>query len=229
MSSILKALKKLEEEKTQRRPALLHIDSDILRPGEEKRRFSPISMGALALLLFIGGSVATYLLMTRLLPSPRSADRPAVQQGPVRQSTAPAPPPAVPYPPAIPVEPLPAEIVVMPATPAARIIGRQPRRQTGLKAITPLPPATAHVPVSLPESTTVLPQAPPIGPAVPQLRVNGIAFQKEGAETMAIVNGTPVSVGSIVQGAKVEEITIDRVRLRYHGEMLEILLGQSNR
>jgi type II secretory pathway component PulC len=69
-------------------------------------------------------------------------------------------------------------------------------------------------------------QAPVI--TTPKLRVNGIAFQNSSADSMAIVNGTPVSGGSIVEGATVEEIRRDRVLFQRNGEKFEIQLGQSN-
>ena len=46
---------------------------------------------------------------------------------------------------------------------------------------------------------------------------------------MAIVNGTPVSNGSIIEGVTVEEVRKDRVLFQHNGEKFEIQLGQSNR
>jgi len=63
----------------------------------------------------------------------------------------------------------------------------------------------------------------------PNLRVNGIAFQNSSADSMAIVNGIPVSSGSIIEGVTVEEVQNDRVLFRRNLEKFEIRLGQSNR
>ena len=61
------------------------------------------------------------------------------------------------------------------------------------------------------------------------LRVNGIAFQDDGAGTVAMLNGEPLSKGGIIAGVNVDEIYKNRVKFRYNGETFEILLGQSNR
>ncbi len=65
--------------------------------------------------------------------------------------------------------------------------------------------------------------------SMPVLRVNGIAFQASGGvDNMAIVNGTPVSGGSLIEGTIVEEVQKDRVLFQRNGERFSILLGQSN-
>jgi general secretion pathway protein B len=65
--------------------------------------------------------------------------------------------------------------------------------------------------------------------AVPALRVNGIAFQGGGADSVAMINGEPFSSGAVINGAKIEEILKNKVRFSCNGELFEILLGQSNR
>jgi general secretion pathway protein B len=45
-----------------------------------------------------------------------------------------------------------------------------------------------------------------------QVRVTGIAWQKDGAASVAMVNGRPVQEGSVVDGYKVEQIYEDKVR-----------------
>jgi len=45
-----------------------------------------------------------------------------------------------------------------------------------------------------------------------QVRVTGIAWQKDGASSVAMVNGRPVQQGSVVDGYKVEQIYEDKVR-----------------
>jgi general secretion pathway protein B len=46
---------------------------------------------------------------------------------------------------------------------------------------------------------------------------------------VAVVNGIPVSNGSVVEGARVEDIQRDRVRFSYGGERFEVTLGKTNR
>lgn len=64
---------------------------------------------------------------------------------------------------------------------------------------------------------------------IPTLRVNGIAFQDGTAESVAIINGVPVSSGSVVDGVLINGIYKNRVEFSYNGEKFEINLGQSNR
>src|ERR1039457_2422419 len=62
MSSILKALKKLEHEKSARKPDSFRIDAEILRGGASRSFFSTgASLAAIALFLCGGG--ATYVYM----------------------------------------------------------------------------------------------------------------------------------------------------------------------
>ena len=62
MSSILKALKKLEHEKSGHVPDLLKIDSDILKSTDSSRSFSLPSLGLL-LLFFGSGVVVAFFIM----------------------------------------------------------------------------------------------------------------------------------------------------------------------
>lgn len=72
-----------------------------------------------------------------------------------------------------------------------------------------------------------MPVAPAVTPVKAVLKVHGIAFQ-DGAESAAVVNGITVSNGSVIEGAKVEEIQKDRVRFSRGGEMFDIILDKSN-
>ncbi len=63
---------------------------------------------------------------------------------------------------------------------------------------------------------------------VPALTVTGIGWQKDGAERMAVVNGRMVSEGSVIEGAKVEEIYPDHVRFSIAKRSFEVSLGQSS-
>lgn len=64
MSSILKALKKLEEEKSAGTPDALRIDTEILRGGSPSR-FPYRNVTLLAVLFFVCGSALTYLYVKR--------------------------------------------------------------------------------------------------------------------------------------------------------------------
>ena len=58
--------------------------------------------------------------------------------------------------------------------------------------------------------------------------MDGIAYHFGSADSLAVVNGTTVYAGAMVEGAKVEEIGKDRIRFNYEGEKFEIPLGKSN-
>jgi hypothetical protein len=58
----------------------------------------------------------------------------------------------------------------------------------------------------------------------PTLTVSGIAWQKDNANRMAVVNSTPVREGGIVEGAAVKEILPDRVRFSLNGKEFEVSL-----
>jgi hypothetical protein len=77
------------------------------------------------------------------------------------------------------------------------------------------------------KGVAAVPVAPVVIPANPVLKVHGIAFQ-DGADSVAVVNGITVSNGSVIEGARVEEIQKDRVRFSRGAEKFEIILDKSN-
>lgn len=228
MSSILKALKKLENEKTVRAPHSLKIDTDILKTVDSPRKSSPYSRALLFLLVFGGGAaVALYFIKDTKAPQETGASQPA-SSAKTLQATVP--------PPVIKPEIPPAEIVVVPARkePSVEVSRTQhdkpPVAGKVAKPIDKRAPkaAVTGIPDVRKEEDDAEKGAAPAA-AVPSLRVNGIAFQNSGADSMAIVNGIPVSHGSVIEGTTVEEVRKDRVLFQRNGEKFEIMLGQSNR
>lgn len=220
MSSILKALKKLEHEKTVRVPHSLKIDTDILTTVDSSRGFSPYSLALLFLLVFGGGAaVALYFIKGTKAPQETVTSRPVTAANTLQAKVPP---------PAIKTETPPAEIVVVPARKEPS--GEASRAQHN-KAAAAVKPAGAidkkTTRTAASGQSEVQKEAAPA--AVPSLRVNGIAFQNSGADSMAIVNGIPVSSGSVIEGITVEEVRKDRVLFQRNGEKFEIMLGQSNR
>jgi general secretion pathway protein B len=61
---------------------------------------------------------------------------------------------------------------------------------------------------------------------MPNLKVTGIAWQKDSASRLAVINGSAVSQGASIDGAKVEEILPDRVRFSVGQRNFEISLGK---
>lgn len=224
MSSILKALKKLEDDKAAHRTGNLKLDAEILR-SENGSSFFSTGVIAVSLLMMAGGSGATYFYLKR-------------EKAPVISSQQRPPVSVVPE---IKTEPLPEAVVVVPAedlkkpanSGAPRLLLQPPPRSNTEKTIstpTPVRPAVASKAAAL-----VKAPKPPLIPAskttknVPTLRVNGIAFQNSAADSMAIVNGTPVANGSVVEDITVVKILKDRVLFQRDEEKFEIQLGQTNR
>jgi general secretion pathway protein B len=78
--------------------------------------------------------------------------------------------------------------------------------------------------------TTEKPATPPPAdaPALPELRVTGIAWQKESADSLAMINGRAIAEGGTVDGAKVVKIFPERVRFSIGDRSFEVPLGKSS-
>ena len=227
MSSILKALKKLEHDKASYRPTELKIDADILR-SDLSPRFSAARVLVTSLLLLAGGSGATYLYMKHD-KAPESMKQ-MLSSRENRSASAAS---------NIRTEQLPAAIEVVPAQQQnkrnAETLLDQPANPAGMKHVvaTTKPYATDEVvhptPSAFQPESANTPQLSSPAKGIPALRVNGIACQEEASESVAMINGVPMSLGSVIDGVKIEEIHKDRVEFSYNGDKFEIRLGQSNR
>ena len=204
MSSILKALKKLEDGKAARPPGSLDIGSDILR-GDAPRHTSPLVVILIAALLFICGSGATYVYLKYTAATPAIPPPLLAEQHTASAIAAPAQQPPAPH-------------VVSARTKA------QPRRQASVRPLRKAAASEANRPIQ-----PAVRASSPGTLGTPVIKVNGIAFQGDGADSVAVVNGVPVANGSMVEGARVEDIQKDRVLFSYGGEKFEVILGKSNR
>ena len=245
MSSILKALKKLEQEKTLRREGEIDLSREILQDAwRRKTRFSrPLAAAittivlllALITILLSRGTAPIQPVQTQPPAPPREASLPLEQK---------AAPPEVILPKPAPSMPQPAEAVVQKPAPAATL---QPApattQQPTAKIPVPLPslqprheqtesipslPSTASPPATLPPPSAKKP-APPAESAEPAFSVSGIAWNKDSADRLAIINGQPLTTGSAVGGAVVEEILPDRVRFSRGGGSFEVHLGKAGK
>ena len=228
MSSILKALKKLEDENNARTPDSLKINAEILR-GSESQRFSSTGIILAALLLFLGGGGIMYLFMKPGRNKIVSASVPVAVERIVPAATVSASPSSS-APQTMPVaSPRQSPVVQTqivekskhsPSTAPSTVITTMKNKPlTVLNNGKPLLVPTTASQQELPE--------PPIVTARPVIRVNGIAFQ-DGSDSVAVINGVPVSRGTSIEGVKIEEIQRDRVQFSYGGEKFEIFLGKSN-
>jgi general secretion pathway protein B len=229
MSSILDALRKLDEQKHVRKQGPVDIAAGVVRPSVASPPFRvrPWQVGVL-LLLVAGGSVGITMLVMRP-QQPSSVDSKASPALPPPVVTQTVPSPTVPLPASTPQTPPASASASMPAVVDQGAVQRQ------VKA----PPATAPKPVVQPALTPV-PITEPLmaGPSQPvtmqpanplpvaSLKLTGIGWQKEASARYAVINGTAVGEGSMVDGAKVEEILPEKVRLKVDGKMVEIDLGK---
>lgn len=213
MSSILKALQKLEQEKATRQETPVDIARDILAPHRLNRRrliwLICCGMAIIALLAVL----TTYALMGGFSPRP---DTPVAVAVPPRDL-----PVVVPVKPAAPARTTvkqpsqpPITAPVAPAYPAPKI--------TAVPApAAPQPPVVA--PVESRESRPVVPPLP-----TPALAVTGIAYQQGSASRMAVVNGRSVMEGTIIEGARVEAILQDRVRFSFDKRSFDVPVEKGN-
>lgn len=214
MSSILKALKRLEEDKAERLDAPVDIARDILRQPRNTRHPAPWKL----LVPVVGGVVvvAGGLFLLDQWHSTRASE-PVAQAEP---AVSPPPPPAVApievrtiVPPAVPGEP---EIVEVQMSPPPVARPKEPAARA-----TAAPKAPVVQPDAKPVPAATVEQA-----ALPPLAVSGIAFQTEREARLAVVNDLPVMEGTLIEGARVEEILADRVRFAWEGGTFEVLLGE---
>lgn len=222
MSSILKALKKLEEEKTlHQEAAAVNISREILRKQSGGRNM------ALWLWLTILVALAVIAALTALLLTkpPRQPEATAAPPAPAAATT---PPPAAGN-----------EVTLAPPDTASRVVA-SPRPTTAGQRLPagslplPVPPTSGNT-TELPASAATAPpplHAEPVRKppqraeqAEPALTLSGIAWNKDSADRLAIINGQPTSTGAIVSGVVVEEILPDRVKVNSAGRSFEIFLG----
>lgn len=223
MSTILRALKKLEHEKASRKPDPADMDLEFLSSSSPAPRRSLLKGALMVGLLLACGSVATYLFMTRAEKKPIPIPRPAAPRA--RQT-----------------------VVFKTATSALsstmslanRSSAASPRATSASPAQArqkPAPASHATQPAEpLPKQVSIKKQRAPQAEKAPKpptqntsstsLTVNGIALS-DGEKRKAIVNGMSVSVGSVIEGARIEDIRENRVRFSRGNRKFEISVGNS--
>jgi general secretion pathway protein B len=236
MSSILKALKRIEQQKMVRKGT----DHDIawIVRGEdfrpEKKRQWPIFVSLMAVALV--AVLSTYWFMGGFQGAARdSLSRPEEE---LRSSSS-IPPVTVSAPPQpsradTPPVSTPDTATVPPAVanrPAEKVI-RRPTEEVSLKSGLQGGEKPAIAPPRVPQSQAALPPRPEPAPvpqapksSLPALTVTGIAWEKDSPVHLAIVNGTSVVEGSLVNGAKVEKILPDRVRFTFENRSFDVPLN----
>lgn len=221
MSFILDALKKLEQEKAARRGGNVNISDEIVRGNHRVSRTSKrrgpvnattVGVGLVLLILVVAVAflwrdrgvvreTESPVADTQVLPrEPVAPDRASVPAAPRVQE---APPVRAVTPPSPRTEPLP-----------------PPPQQRAVRAETPVrtpPPAAV--------SDRGGDSYQGSGSAGGGLTVSGIAWQDERSARRAVVNGTLLSEGNTVGGAKIVEIQQTRVRFSSNGRTFEVSLS----
>jgi general secretion pathway protein B len=208
MSSILEALKKLEDEKAARLNNPGHFTGKVIKTGRKQkgqpRWLLPTGMAVVAAVAVL----ATYILMGGLSAG-NKRDQPAISAE-QHQGAAPSGMPA-----SIPSLPSPGAHI--------RTLHHSPPSQTAFQAHPGNSTPTQGPPGSRQAET---PATVSNAPGIPALKVTGIGWQKDNSDRMAVINGRPVTEGAVVEGARVEEIFPDRVRFSINDRTFEITMGK---
>ena len=202
MSSILKALEKVEESRSTRR----NVGASGLAKRPERRRPAwVVPAGVLGGAAF--AALVTFAAMGGFSRTAGSARQVQVTTLAKPASLVAAPPhPVTEAPAARPKLTLPvktAKSVVKPKVKASPASQTAPTKVTTVSAVQTVAPEKAR----------------------PAIKVTGIAWQKDSVSSAALVNGHPVQQGSMVDGLKVEEIFQDKVRFSGSNGNLDVPLG----
>lgn len=209
MSFILKALKKLEDEKAARNRGEVDLPGALLRAEATPAQGRPVRWW-LIILVFAAGSGLTAL---QHRPGTSTASR--IE----------SPPPAV-YPLSeAPTPPAPRPVVA-PETPVSASASAPVERAPAGTPETGRPRHAAARIAAAPERTEGPATPVPAVSASNGLRVNGIALQDDPEESVAVINGALVKRGMTVGEMRVDEILPDRVRLSGPGGTVEVHLSR---
>ena len=246
MSLILEALRKMEQDRNNRRGAAQNIRPEVLRyraaPVKPRGagRYLPLALGAVLLAcasaggLYLRGHRAesarqeTAPVVIALPATPAAPVLPAAQVTPA-QSVAPSDQSA---PAALPaVSPTVSAPVAAPM--AVPVDGpRAVSAPAGIDRSQPLRPSVAAAPPRRPAPEKVTPPKPPhrevsapLQAAPADIAITGIAWQDERSLRRAVVNGALVGEGAEVAGARVVEIREDRVRLSRGGQVFDAVFS----
>ncbi len=209
MSSILKALRKLESDKSAMGEGSVDIGRDILKrsyqvPEERPRGVILIAVGVITVVAGLG---AVWIFG---LDSPVENRPQAVPQ--VVESVPVAAPESV-------------VTLALPATdiPLPRL--KQPARVSGVGNKQSV--AGAESAPSPLKSTASQPGALPAGMVIPELLVEEIVYQADPGARLAVVNDLPVMEGTMIDNVQVVEILPDRVRFSVQGILFEKTRSQT--
>jgi len=207
VSSILKALKKLEAEKARSQGGQVDLARDILRPSEI-RRANPLRLPLLILGLILFGGLVGMALMSRVGEDATRAltsQEPAPMARQLPDQTPAGQPHATGLQASLPHEPAAAPAAAAP-TATAPLPGSEPRQPE--RTASQAPPPIKVAPDSLATR--------------PSLVVSGIVYQADPDSRIAVINDLPTMAGTRIEGVLIEEIRPDSVVFNDAGERFEI-------
>ncbi len=234
MSLILEALKKIEKDKTGDAQNA-DIAAAILQPGHraKPRRVLLISVFGAAVLLVAAGAGLSYFLSAKGKPqnppviiqpdplpkavvSPPAVARPVTAKPEKRAEVKPMPAPEKrAEAPTAPRSPVPS--VASPPAAAKPPAGREIRKADKIQPDT-LPARKASV--SRPSRGESVEDSAPAD--IPRISIGGIIWSEETGARRALVNGSAVKEGDIVDGVRVERIMQERIRFSKNGKKFEL-------
>lgn len=218
MSSILKALRKVEEEKRATAHVAPDLRSDQGRVERKGRPYLALVAGA-ALGVFCLGLV---FLLAVDNEEPVAAPPEVVEQAkPLMPITQPPAREVV-----IPVVEMPPEPVAVQTSKRAtakKTVSLEENTGLAAKALDRKPAQQTKKP-SRPEPETLSPPTQTMSPLPAGLSLNvmEIFYQQDNASSMALVNDLPVMVGTSIDGATVSEIHVDHVVFNIDGKSYSI-------
>jgi general secretion pathway protein B len=222
MSSILKALEKVEDAQNARR------QGGVNGLSRKRERRPAWILPAWVFSAAVVAALSTYAAMGGFSRSARPA-LPAVSAAPQVQTVVIEPEQIVPEQNVNKAKTKPAKAKPVKAKPAVAIAAKPtrvpavavPHRHVAAPALARVAPVhAAKDPVAAPVTAHVAPAK-----SRQEIRVTGIAWQKDSASSAAIVNGHSVQQGGMVGGYKVEQIFEDKVRFSDSTGKQDISLG----
>lgn len=221
MSFILDALKKLEQEKAARRGGNVNISDEIVRGNHRVSRASKRTGPMNATTVGVGLVLLILVVAVAVLWRDRGVVRET--ESPVADTQVRPREPMVAERASAPVSPRVQEVppVRAAAPPAPRTETLPPPPQPRLSRTEV--PARTSPPVAFTERGGDSYQGS--GSSGGGLTVSGIAWQDERSARRAVVNGTLLSEGNTVGGAKIVEIQQTRVRFSSNGRTFEVSLS----
>jgi hypothetical protein len=247
MSVILDALRKLDREKSSRRSGTAHIAVEILRPDlPHPGKRIPLYF-AVVFLTAIAAAATTYAVMVEF-GFLRKSSPPKAVSSPLPNQTAPTSPDAGFLPPSslpAPIYPpkLNQPVAPTPISPESALEARDKISQAPPKIENPAENKSPEVSrggketsqhlivekeIVAPGNTKKPVERTPDGSVAtrPSLKLSAIVWYEETAKRFAMINGTIVTEGSIIEGVKVVEIYPTRVRFSHNGQPFEISMDR---